>query len=723
MLLVLIIPNVKVNALEDSFYEGEYISGAYLKKFKSGATSGKYQQMRVFRRSSDDNVVYCIELWEALRSNVNLTGYSSKQASHANIDLNTWEKIMLISYYGYGYGDHTDIKWYAITQFMIWKVTSPDSNIYFTDTLNGNKITKYEEEMNEINQLVNNHGVLPSFSNGNYELSYNKSFTLTDNNGVLDRFDIVGYSNMKIKKTGNKLTVTKTKPGMSTLSFLNSSNLYDRNPVVYIDDSGQDVLLPGDYSDVNAAAYFYLYSSTITVTKKDLDNNSSVSQGDAKLAGAKIQLLDLNKKLVQEKSVGLDSKIIFEDVPYGNYYLKEVSAGEGYLLNDELVSIKVDSDSEKIDFYNEVIENKIIFNKYLSSDLTDDVKSEEGAIFTIFNSSNDEVITFTTDVDGYYETILPYGKYMVRQIFGKKNYSYVDDFIIDVSVDGKIQTFDLYNEEITANVKLINTDSDSNLPILESGAVFKVINTDTSEVVVDNLMTDNLGNTNIITLASGKYCIKQIGTVNGYQINEKVYEFEVSDEVDFKLVDDNNYLEILIPNEKLKTRIEIEKIIEYYLNDELLKTENDINIEIPVYAKSDIYSKDGVKVYSKDEEVDVIKLVDDKVISSDLMFGLYYFKSPTDDVLIEIVLDSLETKKIELVDRVFDYNEVVEEKVDEDIIKEESTVETVDKNIIDNSLVIKVPNTFSYASIFHNISGLLISIGLIIVGNKSYEDN
>ena len=717
--LALVVPNVKVDALEDSFYEGEYISGEYMKKFKNGATSGKYQQMRVFRRKSDDSAVYCIELWEKLRSNVVLNGYDIKQYSYANIDYSTWEKIMLISYYGYGYGDHTDIKWYAITQFMIWKETSPDSNIYFTDKLNGNKIDKYENEMEEIYELIKNHGKLPSFNGDTYELSYNKSLTITDTNKVLKNFNITGYSDMEIKKVGNKLTVTKKRPGLSTLTFVNNGMLYNRKPVVYIDNNGQDVLLPGNYDQVMAKASFYLYSSTIIINKKDLGNDNNISQGDAKLNGAKIQLLDLNKKLVQEKTVASDNKIIFENVPYGYYYLREVSPGEGYLLNDDLISVKVDKNREEIDFYNEVIENKIVFNKYFSNYLSNDINPESGAMFTIFNSSDKEIMTFVTDNNGHYETILPYGKYVVRQIFGKKNYVYVEDFIIEIREDGKTQTFNLYNEQITANVKLINIDIDSKLPILEGGALFRIRNVDTLEIVIDNLMTDDFGSTNVITLASGKYQVEQTASVDKYLVNNSIFEFEISDEANYEMVDGNNYIEILIPNEKLKTKIEVEKTIEYYLNDKLIKTENDNNLEILIYAKEDIFTKDGLKIYDKDQEVDVIKLVDNKVTSSYLIAGLYYFKNPIDNTLIEVVLDSISIKKVELIDRVFEYEEVIDKDEDDMVIEEEM----VDIDIKDNYVMIEVPDTFSSKAIFSSTKIYFLLISLFLMGKKKYESN
>ena len=90
--------------------------------------------------------------------NLNYSGSDTNQAYFANITEEEWNKVLLISYYGYGYinnnVNHTDLKWYTITQFMIWQVIPHGYDIYFTDKLNGKKITKYTSEIAEINSLI-----------------------------------------------------------------------------------------------------------------------------------------------------------------------------------------------------------------------------------------------------------------------------------------------------------------------------------------------------------------------------------------------------------------------------------------------------------------------------------------------------------------------------------------------------------------------------------------
>lgn len=707
LLSLWIIPNFKVEALEDSFYAAEYIDGAYIKKFKVG--EGKYEQLRFFRRRSDNQAVYCLQTWEGLNENSNITGYDTNQYTHANLSYPTWERVMLIAYYGYGYGNHTDSKWFAVTQFMIWKETSSDSDIYFTDTLNGNKDdTKFKEEMNEINTLINNHGNVPSFNNQNYELRYKKDYTIVDTNSVLENFDITSSVGLEVTKTGNRLTVSKKKTGQSILYLSKTGKRFSSNPIVYVDPNGQDLLAAGNFYPINSIVNFDLPSSNVTIHKYDQDTKSSTPQGDAKLVGSKFQLLDYENQVVAEKTVGTDGKLVFEDVGYGDYYIKEVTPGVGYFLNQDIISLEVNEKEEEVTFYNQVITNQIIFHKYLKNPITGKTVLEANATFSIYNSKKEKVTTFTTDKNGSYQITLPYGKYTISQESGTKNHFYIESFEITVEAENKTQTFNLYNEELVASIRIINTDKDSNLPLLEKGATFQIKNLDTGEYVKDEngnliiLETNDLGNTIFLLLSSGNYQIEQITSIDGYLVSKDVFQFEISDDIEFKTDEEHErYLEIIVPNEKQRSRIEIEKVIESYLDDLLMSSKKDHSITIPIYAKEDIYSKDGVKLYSKNQLVDIATYSNGKVITSYLYLGSYYMVNPIDDTIIDILLDSVETKKVDLLVQTFEYTE--KEKDQE---------------------IISVPNTYIETARIPNIGYLLIVLGMLLSRRKqNHEEN
>ena len=73
----------------------------------------------------------------------------------------------------------------------------------------------------------------------------------------------------------------------------------------------------------------------IKVIKLDRETGN-LSQGDANLIGSKIQLLDKDYQLIALKEITDDHSLVFDNVPYGTYYLKEVTPGNGYLLNKAL---------------------------------------------------------------------------------------------------------------------------------------------------------------------------------------------------------------------------------------------------------------------------------------------------------------------------------------------------------------------------------------------------
>lgn len=679
-----IVPNFKVNALTDSFYVKEYLNSEYIVKIKG--QTGKYEQMRAFRRKSDNRIAYCLELWEGINENKTLTGYDDEQYNHANIDYSSWEKVMLISYYGYGYQNHTEQKWIAITQFMIWKTLSPDSTLYFTDTLNGKKINKYEQEMAEINNLIKNHATIPSFDNQTFNTRYKEDYQIIDDNNILDKYDITGYNTNKVSKVNNTLTVATTEIGENIVILANSGKNYNNNPTVYIDPAGQDLLIPGNYIPIYSVVRFNLPEGNITVTKLDKDTNTKLPQGNASLNNSKFILMDKDNMIVSTKTITNNSELTFEHLGYGTYYLKEIESGKGYLLNDNVIKIEVNNNYENINFYNQVIKEKIIIKKYIRNTITNQIAIEEGAIFSIYNSNNEKITTFKTDENGVYELTLPYGDYLLKQDYGMINHSYIKDILISINNNGNTQYLNLYNDELTAKVKVINTDSDSNLPILESGASFKIKKLDGD---IETLITNSNGFTNELLLSSGKYQLEQISSVDGYDINKNIFEFEITADTNFINDNGNNLIELTVPNDKLKGKIKVIKKTEYYLNDILTDTKIEELNDITIYANDDIYSKDEIKLYEKNN-----------IVTSNLYFGTYYLINPVTNAKIELIIDTPSTRKVEIIEKIYEYE--TKDKEESDPIKSDY-----------EEIITNVPNTYQKETISY-LSSLLILTGFIL---------
>ena len=674
-----IISGFNVYALEDSFYEGSYIQGEYITKVKNGYK--KYKQMREFKRSSDNRFTYCIELWEDLNPNKSLSGYELNKDNYSNISSSVLDKVILIAYYGYGYTNHTDIKWYVITQYMIWKEIEPDTDLYFTDTLNGNRITKYENEINEINNLINNHIKLPSFSETTQSLKYNTWLSLTDTNKVLDNFNL-SSNNLEFIKEGNIVKVKTKSVGTNTLKLIKKDTKYSSYPIVYIDSSGQDLLVTGGYYPIVSTVNLILNSGSITVRKLDYDTSSTQNIGASKIDGTIFQLLDNENNVLSTAEV-IDGKAIFNNIPYGVYNLKEIKPGIGYNINTELRDIHLTRSSMSIVHYNKVIKNKIIINKYLKDSILNNTSLEANAKFEVYYN-DEKVKEVVTDNEGKAIFELPYGTYIVKQVSGSDNYKFTEDFIIDVVENDKTQEFNLYDEGYIFKLKIENIDYDSSKPILESGSSFIIKNIDTLEEI--ELETNEEGVTDTINLTTGNYEIIEKSVVDGYILNEEKVNININKD---------NYNEddtIIIPitNKKKLSNIEFSKIIEYYFNDNLTDKEIDNSIEVKVYAKDDIYSKDGVKLYDKDEEVDDVTYNGSNILSKELVLGSYYVKD-LDEKIVDINLDTTDTKKVSFLAKVYEY----------------------ENN--DDVRVIEVANTLSYKNIFEDFYTILILLGIVLI--------
>ena len=145
----------------EQFTAEEYISGEYVKMV--GNNTSKYLTIQMIR-DSNYNFVYCIEPFVLVDENYkDYVTYQSDLSGYKDLTEEQKRKVSLLAYYGYGYEDRMTEKWYAITQMLIWRTVDPDSEFYFTDKLNGEKIDKYGGSISQLLSDVSNHDKKPSF--------------------------------------------------------------------------------------------------------------------------------------------------------------------------------------------------------------------------------------------------------------------------------------------------------------------------------------------------------------------------------------------------------------------------------------------------------------------------------------------------------------------------------------------------------------------------------
>lgn len=433
---------------EFSFYEGEYIPGIFMVKEKNGTKY--YQKARYFRLSGNNLYAYCIEPFAMFNENSKYQGSLTAD----NLSKEQMRRISLISYFGYGYGTHTTDKWYAITQFMIWKESDPSGNMYFTDTLNGNKIEAYQAEMQEINNLIQNYLTLPSITNQEISLVEDHSITLTDTNHVLSNY-ITNHPNVSI--LGNNLMINNLKEGTYQITLTRKNKRTSRIPLFYNSKDSQNMSTTGDLEDITVTLKIHVKKTTIEITKIDKDTQTTTPSGEGSLNGAIYQIYDEKMKEVTTLTIGKDMKSKFENLNFGKYYIKEIKAGAGYKLDENIYEFLVDKDhlDIKLTLENEIIKKKVEINKDYGDGVN--TKKESGIHFDIYDYKNELYDTIVTNDQGYACIYLPYGKYLIKQRNSTKGYAKIESFIVDATNEEPLK-YNFYDYKI----KVPNTSKNTN---------------------------------------------------------------------------------------------------------------------------------------------------------------------------------------------------------------------------------------------------------------------
>jgi Predicted outer membrane protein len=421
LLAITLIPNVlQAQTYNDTFNANAiWLHGEYTVKTKPGKRI--VQTMNVITRDRDGQFVYCIEPGIPLTSDA-IAGYDYDQATISNMTLQQWDRVMLLSYYGYGRKtdsyDHSELKWYAVTQMMIWQTVSNGYDIYFTDVLDGNKITKYASEMEEMEKLLREHYTKPSFNNTTLNMTVGETLEIEDTNNALSKFDVTTNNNFEITKSGNKMQITAKTVSESSIDMVNRDVAYSTPPVVYVDPSIQDVVCVGYYDPITAFFNVKVQGGAVNIHKDGeelLLENGSYEYKEIILSGVKFGLyaeedIVINGKIIFSKNQFISELITDENgnvsygnLPFGKYYLKEIQTTSNNVLDETLHSFELKYKDEFTDVVYEdlTIKNKLAKStlEFTKTDISDD-KALPNTKICIYTEDGTEVFCGITDENG-----------------------------------------------------------------------------------------------------------------------------------------------------------------------------------------------------------------------------------------------------------------------------------------------------------------------------------
>lgn len=238
------------------------------------------------------------------------------------------------------------------------------------------------------------------------------------------------------------------------------------------------------------------------------------------------------------------------DLPFGSYYLKELSTDGHYILSDEeypivfeyagqntaLVEIKANGGAP--------IENKLLYGEIHGLKKDEDGSGLAGALIGLFRADCTEfttenaILTATSAEDGSFSFArVPYGNWIVREIEAPTGFVLSEKTSpVTVDADGAVIEVEIENTRIRGTVQLTKTDRDYPDNKL-TGAEFTVYRDSNGNKELDadderlgTLTETGIGVYEMADLLYGGYFVKETKAPEGFYLDGNTYYFEITED-------------------------------------------------------------------------------------------------------------------------------------------------------------------------------------------------
>ena len=369
--------------------------------------------------------------------------------------------------YGTAYGDSnsSDIigaeKW-AATQAVIWDLICEYRSPYdyrswgsspFYNCVDTSRCPTFALWYSEIVDAMQSAADIPSFaatssrwcdtieltkdSSGNYSAS------VTDTNGVLGDFNFSSNNGNGItfSQRGNTLTITATAEAAKGLStektYSATGSAYGIDPdeavLCWYDSTGKyQSLASYTGTGLDPVRAYIKIKATVTEDKGSLTINKTDADTGKALAGVTYWLYDASGNKVADVTTGTDGMAVFSDLPLGSYTYQEISAPEGYVVDDTKYPITITTETLNITETrtNALAKGSLTINKVDA----DTGKALAGVTYRLFDSAGNKVADATSGTNGKAVfTDLPLGSYIYQEISAPEGYV-VDDTKYQITI-------------------------------------------------------------------------------------------------------------------------------------------------------------------------------------------------------------------------------------------------------------------------------------------------
>ena len=253
-----------------------------------------------------------------------------------------------------------------------------------------------------------------------------------------------------------------------------------------IDDASRSQTIEVRANDTQQLWFYNAPISRILLHKVDKATGKGIS-------GAVFLLYDSNHNPIGEYVTDQDGYLYADEgLEDGRYYLREIKAADGYVLDPELKTIYIRYGSTtEIEWSNTAECGQIqIIKKSADDNATNGLPAGtllEGAVFEIYDKAGNVVDTIKSDRNGRaVSKTLPLSRYTVREIKAPANYS-INPTVMTAYLEfnGQIVTFEVQNTSVSTGVSIKKTGPVQAVPGQPIRYVFSQIK-NSSNVALDS---------------------------------------------------------------------------------------------------------------------------------------------------------------------------------------------------------------------------------------------
>lgn len=237
------------------------------------------------------------------------------------------------------------------------------------------------------------------------------------------------------------------------------------------------------------------------------------------------------------------------DLPFGSYYLKELSTDGHYILSDSKYPVVFEYAGQDIAIVeiaaNEgaAIENKLIYGEIQGLKTDDSGNSLASAVIGLFAPDTESytadtaILTATSGEDGSFSFArVPYGNWIVREIAAPDGYVLSGEgYPVTVDKNGAVITVKMENALIRGTVQLTKVDADYPDNKL-TGAEFEIYRDsngnqklDAEDEKLGTLLEVTTGVYEMSELTYGGYFVKETKAPDGFYLDENAYYFQITE--------------------------------------------------------------------------------------------------------------------------------------------------------------------------------------------------